>query len=313
MFWMIALLAMFGPIPPWPRSPWHLAQTPLNSCAPRSDGPGFLRARLSGQPAVEFAGGNRLDGRGHRRVLDPAELGALALVRPQLLDFVPGVVRMARDRVDLPAQRGDPPAVDHVVLGRGHLDAYRAVDRRAHRVDRDHAVRVRDLPVELLALDVHPQLRAGGSGCGNVLDARELVEGEDRDRDQDQDGYRRPGKLQIQVAADLRALGVPRPAPPSVLDDEEHEGDFDDEEDEDGEAHDEPVDRLDPGAVRRVRSRGSEASVVAERDARQRESGDEQTGEDEEPGAHGWHSTKRWPNAPSSTCHRRSVSLSKSS
>ena len=36
---MIALLAMFGPIPPWPRSPWHLAHTPLNSCAPRSDVP----------------------------------------------------------------------------------------------------------------------------------------------------------------------------------------------------------------------------------------------------------------------------------
>ena len=42
----------------------------------------------------------------------------------------------------------------------------------------------------------------------------QLVEREDRDRDQDQDGHHRPDKLEIQVAADLRALNVSRPAPP---------------------------------------------------------------------------------------------------
>ena len=39
LFRMIALVAMSGPIPPLPLRPWHLAQTPLNSCSPRSDVP----------------------------------------------------------------------------------------------------------------------------------------------------------------------------------------------------------------------------------------------------------------------------------
>ncbi len=49
---------------------------------------------------------------------DPAELGALAVVRADLVGLEPGVVDTPRDRVDLAAERRDPPAVDDVASRR---------------------------------------------------------------------------------------------------------------------------------------------------------------------------------------------------
>src|SRR5712691_13234890 len=49
---------------------------------------------------------NDLHEAAHRRVLDPAELGAANSVRADLLRLEPRVVRLAGDRVDLAAERG---------------------------------------------------------------------------------------------------------------------------------------------------------------------------------------------------------------
>jgi hypothetical protein len=248
------------------------------------------------------------------RVLDPAELCALPGERPWLLHLEPGVVRVPRDGVDLAAECGDPPTVDDVVQRRGDLEPHRTVHGDAHRVDCNYAVGIRELPVELPPLDVDPHLWAGGSRGGDIVDARQFVEREDRDRDEDQQRDGRPSELEVQVTPYLRSLGIDRAAAVAVLDDEDDERDLDDDEDQHRKAHHEPVDGLDPLTVRRVRPLRREPSVSRERDAREHQCCKRhETGKDEEPGAHGWHSTKPWPNAPSSICHRTSVSLSKSS
>ena len=154
LFWMIALLAMVGPIAALALRPWHLAQTPSNSCLPRSDVRG-LCARLSDEPAVEFAGGTPATVAVIFACWIPQNSAHWPVNVPGFVDLEPGVVRLAGDGVDLPAEGGDPPAVDHVVLGRGHLERDGAVDRA-----RIVSIAITPfgyviLPVELLALDVH--------------------------------------------------------------------------------------------------------------------------------------------------------------
>ena len=78
------------------------------------------------------------------------------------------------DRVDLAAERGDPPGVDDVRVGRAHDELHRDAGRRAHLVDRDDAVRVLVLPVELAAGHLDLELLLSGRRVGDVLDPREL-------------------------------------------------------------------------------------------------------------------------------------------
>ena len=92
---------------PGPVIPWHVAQTPWNSARPR---PVFAVAEIA-----LVVGVVRDDhARGHRRVVEAAQLRALADVRALLVGLEPGVVRDARDRLDLAAELRDPPAVDDV-------------------------------------------------------------------------------------------------------------------------------------------------------------------------------------------------------
>ena len=70
----------------------------------------------------------------HERVLRAAELGALSGEQAGTVGLEPRVVRPAGDGVDLAAERGDPPAVDHV--GGDDLDVHDLVRRDDHVVDR---------------------------------------------------------------------------------------------------------------------------------------------------------------------------------
>src|SRR5439155_26778275 len=90
------------------------------------------------------------DRRGHRRVEDAAELGALTLEAASLLRLEPDVVPPARNGLDLPAEGRDPPAVDHVWRDDGQVDD--PVDRGVQGPDRPRSIRVVELPVVLVAL-----------------------------------------------------------------------------------------------------------------------------------------------------------------
>src|SRR5919202_1096231 len=139
-----------------------------------------LRLRLRRDPAL--VGGLRLyeDARRHLGVEDPAELAALAAVGADPLGAEPRVVRLAGNGIELPVELGDPPAVVDVVGvdGEGHD----LVHRRVELVDRDRAVRVRELPVELVRVDADGDLLARRASLGDVLDPGQLVEDERRDR-----------------------------------------------------------------------------------------------------------------------------------
>src|SRR5919109_754930 len=101
---------------------------------------GRFRDGLLPRPAIELGGADHFDPRVHHRVLDPAVLRAPPLVGPFLLRSEAELVDPAGERVLLPGQRGDPPAV--VDVERRDLEDDGRVDGQAQRVDRDGAVLV---------------------------------------------------------------------------------------------------------------------------------------------------------------------------
>ena len=131
----------------------------------RSAGRGRCRPSPLKDPGDVVRGRHDPRLREHERVLDAAELGALALVEPgarRSLELE--VVHLARDRVHLPGERGHPPAVDDVVHGSGDLQVDRPARRQAELVHRHRAVRVGVEPVELAALDLYGHLPGARGG-----------------------------------------------------------------------------------------------------------------------------------------------------
>src|SRR5262245_16285361 len=126
--------------------------------------------------------------REHRLVEDAAELGALPAVRSRRVRPVPGVIDPAGNRVRLAAELRDPPAVRDV-LGLD-VDVRHALDGQVHDVDRAGAVRIDELPVELVRVDADRGRRRGGRG--RARDAGELVEDERSGRSYD--AHRGPGQ-----------------------------------------------------------------------------------------------------------------------
>src|SRR5436305_695685 len=155
----------------------------------------------------------------HRRVEDAAELAALAAVLPELPRAEPRVVGHARDGVELAAERGNPPAVVDVL--RVDVDLHDLTGGRVQLVDRDRAVRVRELPVELVRVDADVQRSTRGRPRRDVLDPRELVEDERDDAREDHDRDRCPDQLEPRGAVDLRAFRVARPPAAPVADAED--------------------------------------------------------------------------------------------
>ena len=167
--------------------------------------------------------------RRHRVVAAAAELGALALERARLGGLEPGLVLVARNGVELAAQRRDPPRVDDVVgLQRQH---HRRVAGHHHLLEGHGLVRVLVAPQVLLArhLDLE-RLAAGrrrlvdgrvlaarlgdrvGAGGGRVADVVQEDVGDDRDHGHDRAGGHGPAQLERRVARDLgRLAAAPRP------------------------------------------------------------------------------------------------------
>ena len=99
------------PDPPSPIKPWHLAQTPRSLAElPRA---GALCCAPLREPGGELGFGHDLDRGEHLRVLEPAQLGALAREPPVSR---PGTRSRSRsgNRVDLAPERRNPPRVDDV-------------------------------------------------------------------------------------------------------------------------------------------------------------------------------------------------------
>ena len=115
--------------------------------------PRCLLPRLPREPRVEGPGRHCLDLGPHHRVLDPAELGALAPVDPRRLCVEPRLVRHPGNGVELASESRDPPRVDHLEVRRRHLQSRRLPDGCAQAVDGDDAVRVGVVPVVAVALD----------------------------------------------------------------------------------------------------------------------------------------------------------------
>ena len=243
---------MRGPIPPSPLGPWHFAQTPSHSSWPSSPDPASCSARRSLEPRVELVARHDLDRREHPCVLEAAELGALPRVRPLVRRLEPRLVGDARDCVDLAAERGDPPRVDDIRVRGGHLEAHGHAGRRAHLVDRDDAVRILVLPVELPAGHLDLELLLTRRGFRDVLDSRQLDEHERRDEEEHDDRAGRPRELELRRAVGLRAVLEAWAILPPVLDDERDQEPFDENEDREHEDRDEEPAVANPLGVRRL-------------------------------------------------------------
>src|SRR5689334_25235111 len=169
---------------------------------------GLLAERLLvGLPLLDErgvpGGGEHLHLREHLGVEQPAELGALAAEGAELRREPRRLVGMARDRVELATERRHPPAVVDVV--RDDPQAHRLVVRQPQVIDRDGAVRVRELPVVLVAVDPDDlPRRSARRRAGGGADVGDLPEDEAGDDREDHDGPRGPGELEVRVPADLR-------------------------------------------------------------------------------------------------------------
>src|SRR5262249_24891322 len=159
------------------------------------------------------------------------------------LRLEPRVIRMAGDGVELPLERRDPPAVIDVL--RVDVDLHDAVHGYVQLVDRDRAVRVRELPVELVAVDPDDERSALRLRRRHVPDARQLVEAETDDDREDHDRHGSPEEPEPRRAVDLRPFLRPRPVPAPVSDDEPDQRTLDEDEDETREDRDQLVALVD--------------------------------------------------------------------
>ncbi len=225
----------------------------------------------------------------HVGVVAAAQLGALALIDHAVgalgqrieRDLEPRLVRIARDRVHLAAERGDPPRV-HDVLGLD-VERDRHPDRHVHVVVGEDAVLallllIEEAPRVLLAdhRDVHRRAalgrgrlvgggveRAGGDGVAvgvdlgrrRVLDVVEQDEGEHGQEDQDRRGADRPADLELRVAVDLRRHAALAGA---ELDHRVDQQALDADEDHEPDQRDQDVERPDGVRVRRAGGLGQE-------------------------------------------------------
>src|SRR5207237_6172237 len=103
---------------------------------------------LQTEPRVELALCLNDDADAHPRVLDAAELAALALVRTRAAREEPKMVRDAGKHVHLRSELGDPETVDDI--GRGQVEVDRCVDRDVQLV-RGLDAAVAELPPPLVA------------------------------------------------------------------------------------------------------------------------------------------------------------------
>ena len=207
----------------------------------------------------------------------PGELGR---------DLEPGVVRVARDGVELAAELRDPPRVRDV-LG-VDVERHRRVHRDDHLLVGERRVQrrvvavagVRVAPDVLLAVDADVerlavgrqllgrprgderaavgQLEAVGAassaGCWMLA---ELGEREGGQHDEDQRGADRPADLQPRVAADLGGDGaLARPE----LDQRVEQRALDADEDDERDAEDELVERVDLVGIGRAAALGRQRS-----------------------------------------------------
>src|SRR6476469_2433782 len=186
------------------------------------------RGALAVEPGFEVVGRHRGHFGDHVGVVAPAELGALTReggAGELAGDLEPGVVRVARDGVEIAAELRDPPGVGDVlgvdVEGDGRVDRddHLLVGERRAEVLAGLRIAVGLVgvaPDVLLAVDADVQRLAVGrqaaAGVGQ-LEARgrrvrrvaDRVELDERDRGEDHEDHRgadRPADLQARVAPD---------------------------------------------------------------------------------------------------------------
>ena len=281
------------------RDPRPVAAVALDAVALRTAGlprllaergrPRSLLLGPIGEPGVELGRGHHLDRREHLRVVDPAELRALAEEDPRLLRLEPRPVHGSGNGVELSAELRDPPRVDDVPVRRSDEELDGPALRRSHPVHRDDAVRVPVLPRELRADDLDDEVLLAAGRGRHVLDDRQLDEHEGSDRAQDEHRSDRPGQLQPVRPVDLRPVGIAGATPSPVPDDEEDQQALDEHEDREGKGRDEPVALADRLGVRRLGCHRREAAVPAECDRRIGDERDERAedGDGVPPGRHG--------------------------
>src|SRR5215210_1824641 len=149
-----------------------------------------------GEPLLELALRDDAHVGGHERVVEAAELGAAALVRPLAGRAEAEDVVATGYGVLLPRQLRNPPAV--VDVEGGDLELGEPLDREVEGVEGDSAVVVLVLPVELVRLDSHLQ-RVFVARVARGLHRRDADEDHDGDGDQDERRDDRPDDLEPRV------------------------------------------------------------------------------------------------------------------
>jgi hypothetical protein len=153
-------------------------------------------------------------------VVAPAQLGALAAVDAGLGDLEPGVVRVARDGVELAAELGDPPGVGDVL--RDDVQGHRRVRRDHHLLVRERVVErvvvpvgIRVPPDVLLAVDLDVERLAAGRRALVDLGGEDAV-ASCRPFAPVSSGLRMPGSwMKVTTASTMRITAAPTVQPTS--------------------------------------------------------------------------------------------------
>ena len=127
------------------------------------------------------------------------------------------------------------------VSGDGDVELHGDAGRGAQVVDRDRAVRVLELPVELASRHRHVELLLAGRRAGMSLIPGSSMKTKAAIRKRITTGTAVHSELEVGRAVDLRAVLEARPLAPAVAEDEDHEQRLDHHEDDEREERDEEV------------------------------------------------------------------------
>ena len=199
---------MRGAIPPSPPRPWHFAQTPSHCSSPRGESPACSaraapRARRRTRPAGRTSTRRRACSRARARRARCTGRRTC----PGSVGLEPASRAHARDHVELALSAG----IHHewITSSSGAVTSSRTGTPAGHaqRVDRDHAVRVLVLPVELAPDDA---ARRAGPRPRRAAGSSEIP-GAGRRRSGDERRGRRPARPSRGARGWSRRGSAPRP------------------------------------------------------------------------------------------------------
>ena len=245
---------------PSPARPWHLPHAPMNVSSPRPS----PRARSSSHASYSARGSASTDA----VILAcwiPQSSAHCPLKTPARCALNQVWLTRARDRVDLAAELGDPPGVDHVPVRRRHVELHVRADRGAHAGRR----RSPRSDTRTASRTGSPSTRTSSRPPAAVAGGTSAIPAACRRRRPRSRRRSAPGRPSTRSRAGCCRAPAGRPpfedAAPAVLEDEPEQRAFDEHEDDPGEDGDVVVGVVDALGVRRRRLGGCETAVAGHR------------------------------------------------